>query len=140
MTVQEYFRSLDRKEFIKEYIYYCDYPKSAAKKNILRNLLSKLDNFGESYKKSIDKIMNSASIKEDTFIEDVVVTDCKARTATYPGLVQNSEYKVTVMAYGTDGSIKTYFLTIVTPEDGNDASPTPEKINKRNGLVGMRLF
>lgn len=44
MTVQEYFRSLDREEFIKEYIYYCDYPKSAAKKNTLRNLLSKLDN------------------------------------------------------------------------------------------------
>lgn len=44
MTVQEYFRSLDREEFIKEYVYYCDYPKSAAKKNTLRNLLSKLDN------------------------------------------------------------------------------------------------
>ena len=36
--------------------------------------LSKLDNFGESYKKSIDKIMSSVSIKEDTFIEDIVVT------------------------------------------------------------------
>ena len=43
MTVQEYFRSLDREEFIKEYIYYCSYPKSAAKKNLIRNLLSKLD-------------------------------------------------------------------------------------------------
>ena len=41
----------------------------------LNNLnLSKLDNFGESYKKSIDKIMSSVSIKEDTFIEDIVVT------------------------------------------------------------------
>jgi hypothetical protein len=85
--------------------------------------------------KYFDRLVFSIPAKED-----VVVTDCKARTVTYPGLVQNSEYKVTVMAYGTDGSIKTYFLTIVTPEDGNDASPTPEKINKRNGLVGMRLF
>ena len=42
MTVQEYFRSLDREDFIKEYINYCDYPKSAAKKNLIRNLLSKL--------------------------------------------------------------------------------------------------
>lgn len=72
--------------------------------------------------------------------KDVVVEDCKARFVEFPGLVQNSEYKVTVLCYGTDGSIKTYFLTIVTPEDGKDKSPTPEKINKRNGLVGMRLF
>ena len=85
--------------------------------------------------KYFDRLVFSIPAKED-----VVITDCKARTAVFPGLVQNSEYKVTVMAYGTDGSIKTYFLTIVTPEDGNDASPTPEKINKRNGLVGMRLF
>ena len=42
----------------------------------LNNLnLSKLDNFGESYKKSINKIMSSVSIKEDTFVEDVVVSE-----------------------------------------------------------------
>lgn len=34
--------------------------------------LSKLDNFGESYKKSIDKIMSSVSIKESVITEDVV--------------------------------------------------------------------
>ena len=39
----------------------------------LNNLnLSKLDNFGESYKKSIDKIMSSVSIKENVITEDVV--------------------------------------------------------------------
>ena len=39
----------------------------------LNNLnLSKLDNFGESYKKSIDKIMSSVSIKENVVTEDVV--------------------------------------------------------------------
>jgi len=43
MTVQEYFRSLDKEKFIKEYIYYCDYPKSTTKKNLIRNLLSKLN-------------------------------------------------------------------------------------------------
>lgn len=43
MTVQEYFRSLDREKFIKEYLYYCGYPKSTAKKNTIRDLLSKLD-------------------------------------------------------------------------------------------------
>ena len=37
--------------------------------------LSKLDNFGESYKKSIDKIMSSVSIKESIITEDVVVEE-----------------------------------------------------------------
>ena len=42
-------------------------------KSKLDNLnLSKLDNFGESYKKSIDKIMSSVSIKENVITEDVV--------------------------------------------------------------------
>lgn len=42
----------------------------------LNNLnLSKLDNFGESYKKSIDKIMSSASIKESVITENVVVEE-----------------------------------------------------------------
>ena len=42
----------------------------------LNNLnLSKLDNFGESYKKSIDKIMSSVSIKESVITEDVVVAE-----------------------------------------------------------------
>lgn len=42
----------------------------------LNNLdLSKLDNFGESYKKSIDKIMNSVSVKENVITEDVVVEE-----------------------------------------------------------------
>ena len=37
--------------------------------------LSKLDNFGESYKKSIDKIMSSVSIKESVITEDVVAEE-----------------------------------------------------------------
>ena len=42
----------------------------------LNNLnLSKIDNFGESYKKSINKIMSSASIKESVITEDVVVEE-----------------------------------------------------------------
>lgn len=42
----------------------------------LNNLnLSKLDNFGESYKKSINKIMSSVSIKENVITEDVVVEE-----------------------------------------------------------------
>lgn len=35
--------------------------------------LSKLDNFGESYKKSINKIMSYVSDKEDVFTENVIV-------------------------------------------------------------------
>ena len=42
----------------------------------LNNLnLSKLDNFGESYKKSINKIMSSISNKENVITEDVVVEE-----------------------------------------------------------------
>ena len=37
--------------------------------------LSKLDNFGESYKKSIDKIMSSVFIRENVITEDVVVEE-----------------------------------------------------------------
>lgn len=45
-------------------------------KSKLDNLnLSKIDNFGESYKKSINKIMSSASIKESVITEDVVVEE-----------------------------------------------------------------
>ena len=42
----------------------------------LNNLnLSKLDNFGESYKKSINKIMSSVSVKENVVTEDVVTEE-----------------------------------------------------------------
>ena len=92
--------------------------------------------------------------------EPVTVTDCRARNAVLSGLVQNSEYKVTVLVYATDSSIKTYFLTIKTPIDVTkvDETPVPETINvlkegdlpteeqptakprsKRAGLVGMKL-
>ena len=37
--------------------------------------LSKLDNFGESYKKSIDKIMSSASVKNDVIVEDMITEE-----------------------------------------------------------------
>ena len=42
----------------------------------LNNLnLSKLDNFGESYKKSINKIMGSASMKNDVIVEDIITEE-----------------------------------------------------------------
>lgn len=102
--------------------------------------------------------------------EPVVVKDCKARNAVITGLTQNSEYKVTALVHATDSTVKTYFLTIVTPIDTErvDETPTPENINvlktndeakdtvasapitpseqpnkpnsKRAGLVGMRLI
>ena len=37
--------------------------------------LSKIDNFGESYKKSINKIMGSASIKNDVIVEDIITEE-----------------------------------------------------------------
>ena len=45
-------------------------------KSQLDNLnLSKLDNFGESYKKSINKIMSSASVKNDVIVEDMIAEE-----------------------------------------------------------------
>ena len=45
-------------------------------KSQLDNLnLSNLDNFGESYKKSIDKIMSSASVKNDVIVEDMITEE-----------------------------------------------------------------
>ena len=42
----------------------------------LNNLnLSKLDNFGESYKKSINKIMSSVSVKENVITEERIEID-----------------------------------------------------------------
>ena len=37
--------------------------------------LSKIDNFGESYKKSINKIMSSASVKNDVVVEDIITEE-----------------------------------------------------------------
>lgn len=45
-------------------------------KSQLNNLdLSKLDNFGESYKKSINKIISSISVKENVITKDVVTEE-----------------------------------------------------------------
>ena len=45
-------------------------------KSKLDNLnLSKIDNFGESYKKSINKIMGSASMKNDVIVEDIITEE-----------------------------------------------------------------
>ena len=43
MTVQEYFRSLDKEQFIEDYLEYARYPKSPTKKQTLRDLLNQLD-------------------------------------------------------------------------------------------------
>ena len=37
--------------------------------------LSKIDNFGESYKKSINKIMGSASMKNDVIVVDIITEE-----------------------------------------------------------------
>lgn len=87
MTVQEYFRSLDREEFIKEYIYYCSYPKSAAKKNLIRNLLSKLDTLEVAADSS--KIIFSVPVPDseshllDSFFIDIEDLDKDDRIEQY---------------------------------------------------------
>lgn len=53
--------------------------------------LSKLDNFGESYKKSINKIINSASIKENVITEDVVVEETEINAVEQVGEKENND-------------------------------------------------
>ena len=53
--------------------------------------LSKLDNFGESYKKSIDKIMSSVSIKESVITEDVAVEETEINAVEQVVEKENNE-------------------------------------------------
>ena len=71
MTVQEYFRSLDKEEFIKEYINYCGYSKSTTKKNIIRNLLSKLDDL--EVVADFSKIIFSVPVPDSTILDSFCV-------------------------------------------------------------------
>ena len=58
----------------------------------LNNLnLSKLDNFGESYKKSINKIMSSVSIKESVITEDVAVEETEINAVEQVVEKENNE-------------------------------------------------
>lgn len=43
MTVQEFFKSLNRDELVSEYLSYCNEPKSAKRKNRVKNLLDAFD-------------------------------------------------------------------------------------------------
>ena len=43
MTVQELFRSLDKKAFINAYLSYCDKPKSVKRRKNISDLLEALD-------------------------------------------------------------------------------------------------
>ena len=71
MIVQEYFKSLDKEEFIKEYINYCSYPKSTTKKNIIRNLLSKLDDL--EVIADFSKIIFSVPVPDSTTLDSFCV-------------------------------------------------------------------
>lgn len=71
MIVQEYFKSLDKEEFIKEYINYCGYPKSTAKKNVIRNLLSKLNDL--EVIADFSKIIFSVPVPDSTILDSFCV-------------------------------------------------------------------
>ena len=71
--------------------------------------------------------------------DDVQVTDCKQTCVTIDSLCPNSTYKCKILTYSTSGEITTFNLTFTTAVDPNDAAPTPAKINKVPGLVGMHI-
>lgn len=69
----------------------------------------------------------------------VKITDCHSTEAYIENLYPNSTYKATLTVYATDGTLANYFLTFTTKNSEDNFAPQPEKINKVNGLVGMRF-
>ena len=69
----------------------------------------------------------------------VKITDCHSTEAYIEDLYPNSTYKATLTVYATDGTLANYFLTFTTKNSEDNFAPQPEKINKVNGLVGMRF-
>lgn len=67
----------------------------------------------------------------------VIIDDCHATEAYITGLYPNSEYKLTITVYATDGTIQRYYLSFKTKNSEKNQAPQPEKINSVPGLVGM---
>ena len=67
------------------------------------------------------------------------ITDCKQTSIEIDGLEPNSTYKCQILTYSINGDVSQYSLTFTTKEIENDSTPTPKKINKIGGLVGMHL-
>lgn len=69
----------------------------------------------------------------------VIIDDCHATEAFFPGLYPNSEYKMTLTLYSLDNTIQRYYLSFKTKDSPKNEAPQPEKINSVPGLVGMVL-
>lgn len=69
--------------------------------------------------------------------DPIIISDCKQTFLEIDNLHPNSEYKCIILTYSTNGECTTYRLTFTTKEDPNSKVPTPKKINKLGGLVGM---
>jgi hypothetical protein len=69
----------------------------------------------------------------------VIVDDCHATEAFFPGLYPNSEYKMTLTLYSLDNTIQRYYISFKTKDSPKNEAPQPEKINSVPGLVGMVL-
>ena len=70
---------------------------------------------------------------------EVKITECDVDHALIEGLHPSSTYECKLLMYSVNGDITTYNLSFTTKVDPNDAAPTPERINKLPGLVGMHL-
>lgn len=68
-----------------------------------------------------------------------VTDECEANHFFIEGLHPNSEYRCKILTYSINGDITTFNLTFKTAEDPDDLAPTPTRINKIPGLVGMHL-
>lgn len=55
--------------------------------------------------------------------EDIIIDDCKTTGCVIPNLENNSEYHITVLVYGKDGSIKTIRLTGTTLDSDTNEAP-----------------
>ena len=67
------------------------------------------------------------------------ITDYCQKSLEVDGLEPNSTYKCQILTYSINNEVKQYSLTFTTKTIKNDPTPTPKKINKIGGLVGVHL-
>lgn len=69
----------------------------------------------------------------------IEITDYTTKEVYIDGLYPNSEYKLTISVYDTQGGVQEYFINFKTKNSETNEAPQPEKINTVPGLIGMHI-
>lgn len=70
---------------------------------------------------------------------EILIDHCDFDHVLIENLHPNSTYECKILTYSINGDILTFNFKFTTKEDPDDPAPTPERINKVPGLVGMHL-